>query len=358
MKAGLTLMEMAAEITRQDAMKADHLVDTRRIHVEPVENQIFMNLHDDKGEIAAEPVVVNLIAHRQIGTELSIPAPFYDRMLQSHPDLLAHNINTLFQREPGERLVRTLGGTARAFLSNRYMVIDNIEIAKIVLPIISTMQDARIESCQVTDSRMYIKVVNPRLEAEVAPGDIVQSGMIISNSEVGHGSVNIQPLVYRLVCSNGMIVNDARTRRNHVGRANSTDENFAMYSRETLQAVDKAFVMKIQDTVKAVVDQTRFDRVVGLMQTAKEAKMNTHDVPGVVKLTGREFKITEAETNGVLQHLIEGKDLSLYGLSNAITRYAQDVDSYDRSTKLESIGYSVLTMHPKVWTRINQTAAA
>ena len=58
---------------------------------------------------------------------------------------------------------------------------------------------------------MYIKVVNKRLEAEVVPGDIVQSGVIISNSEVGLGSVNIQPLVYRLVCSNGMVVNDAQT---------------------------------------------------------------------------------------------------------------------------------------------------
>ena len=68
------------------------------------------------------------------------------------------------------------------------------------------------ESCQLTDSRMYIKVVNTRLEAEVVPGDIVQSGIIISNSEVGLGSVSIQPLVYRLVCSNGMVVNDAQTR--------------------------------------------------------------------------------------------------------------------------------------------------
>lgn len=38
---------------------------------------------------------------------------------------------------------------------------------------------------------MYIKVVNPRLQQEVVPGDIVQAGVIISNSEVGLGSVNI-----------------------------------------------------------------------------------------------------------------------------------------------------------------------
>ena len=50
----------------------------------------------------------------------------------------------------------------------------------------------------------YIKVVNPRLTAEVVPGDIVQAGIIISNSETGLGAVCIQPLIYRLVCSNGV----------------------------------------------------------------------------------------------------------------------------------------------------------
>ena len=45
------------------------------------------------------------------------------------------------------------------------------------------------------------------------------------------GAVNVQPLVYRLVCKNGMIVNDAQTRRNHVGRVNEADENFLLYGK-------------------------------------------------------------------------------------------------------------------------------
>lgn len=143
-----------------------------------------------------------------------------------------------------------------------------------------------------------------------------------------------------------------------MGRTNNAEDDLVVYSQETEQAIDRAFVLKIQDTVRSVVDQTRFDKVIGLMKNAKDAKMNTEDVPALVKLACREFKITEEESGGVLQHLIEGKDLSLYGLSNAVTRYAQDVESYDRSTKLESIGYSVLTMHPRLWTRINQSAAA
>lgn len=254
-------------------------------------------------------------------------------------------------------MLRTLDGSARAYLSNRYRRIDNIDIAGVTLPILGGLPDIRFESCQITESRMYIKAVNPRLQAEVSPGDIVQAGVIISNSEVGLGSVSIQPLIYRLVCSNGMVVNEAAARRNHVGRVTDSGENFSVYSQATLDAEDKAFVMKIQDTVRAAVEEARFSQVVGKMREAKAAQMDTHDVPAVVKLASKEFHITDSESTGVLQRLIESNDLTLYGLSNAVTRHSQDVESYDRASELESIGYSILTMPPRQWSRINRAAA-
>ena len=63
------------------------------------------------------------------------------------------------------------------------------------------------------------------------------------------------------------------------------------------------------------------------------------------------------ESSGVLQRLIEGNDLTLYGLSNAVTRHSQDVPDYDRATALEGIGYNILSMPARQWSRINQLAA-
>ncbi len=356
MKSGLTLDQFAETIITQNALKQDYLVDTRNLQMDTYDSTVYLHMFDNNSEIL-EPLQLNQIAHRQFGTHLKIPAAYYDRMLTTNPELLVHNVNSWFQREPSKRMLRTMGGTARAFLSNRYRRIDNYDIAQVVLPIIGEMKDAYVESCQVTDSRMYLKVVNTRLEAEVTPGDIVQAGIIISNSEVGLGSVSVQPLVYRLVCSNGMIVNDAQAKRNHVGRVNEADESFKLYSEETLMADDKAFVLKIQDTVRAAVDEARFSRVIDMMKSAKQTAMNTKDVPSIVRLASKEFHITGDESNGVLQHLIEGNDLTLYGLSNAITRHSQDVESYDRSTELESIGYNILSMPRSQWNRINQSAA-
>lgn len=356
MKEGLSLQEMAVEIERQHRMKEDYLISTENLRLEPYGSDVYLHMYD-KGTEPIEPLVLNSLAHTQLGERLGIPAKYYERMRIENPELLAHNVNTWFQAEPEKRMLRTINGTLRAFLSERYRRIDNIEVAKTVLPILGKMKGARFESCQLTDRRMYIKVVNERLTAEVSPGDIVQAGVIISNSEVGEGSVSIQPLVYRLVCRNGMVVNDARTKKTHLGRVNNADANYLLFSQETLEAEDHAFVLKIRDTVDSAVNEARFSKVVDLMKQAREVPMDTHDIPNLVRLASREFKITEEESGGVLQHLIEGKDLTLYGLSNAVTRYSQDIESYDRATQMEGIGYNILSMPQRQWNRINQMAA-
>jgi len=358
MKTGIDIMEMAAEIIRQNQTKADYIVDTRRLEMESYGTNVALKMLDENGIDVIEPMNVNQIAHNQIGTRLEIPAAYYNKMLTDDPGLLAYNVNKWFQREPKKRMIRTLDGSARAFLSNRYRRIDNHEILEAVLPILMKMEGARFESCQITDSRMYVKVVNTRLETEVTVGDVVQAGVIISNSEVGHGSVCIQPLVMRLVCMNGMVVNDAAAKQNHLGRVQTTGENYQLYSDKTLAAEDNAFLLKIEDTVKAAVDETRFNQVIELMCEAAGAKVTARDISAVVKLARKDFGIQENEETGVLNQFILDRNFTLYGLSNAVTRYSQDVDCYDRATELEKIGYDILTMGRSRWNRLNNEASA
>jgi len=353
MKTGRSIQETYQEILRQTNAKADYLVNTSRIVMETCGGEPMLRVTDGEGIDLVEPMDIRPTAHTQIGNYLSIPKKYYDRMQAEEPELLAYNVNTWFQKQPEQRMIRTMDGHARAFLSNRYRRIDNLDIARTTIPIIAEIPEARYESCEITDDYLYLKVVNPKLQSEVTPGDIVQAGIVISNSETGLGAVCIQPLIYRLVCSNGMTVNAARTRRNHVGRVSSSDEDFSIYSQETLKADDTAFMMKIQDTVRAVVDEARFARVVDQMREAKGVKLDTKKIPDLVKMTGNSVGYTEAEGDGILQYLIEGGDFSLYGLANAVTRYSQDVTSYDRASQLEGIGYSVLTMSPELFRSMN-----
>lgn len=357
MKAGLTIEELATEVMRQKDAKADYIVNTSMLAMECCGTELVLRVLDDSHIDRIEPLDIADTAHRQIGTRLGIPAKYYGKMLTEHSDLLVTNVNAWFEREPTERMLRVLDGKVRAYLSNSYMRMDHYEIFASVLPVIGEIPDVQFVSCHITDSRMYIKAVDPHLTAEVAPGDTVKAGIVISNSEVGLGSVSVQPLIYRELDGNGIAVAGATTKRIHRGRVNSAEEHFMLASQEALTEADRTFLTELQETVRSATDEEQFSQIVTLMQNAKHQAMNTADIPAVVHTAGRDFGITDTEQNGVLQRLIESDDLSLYGLANAVTRHSQDVESYDRATDLEGIGFSILSMPPRQWTRINQVAA-
>lgn len=347
MKTGRTLQELALELDRQLNAKRDFMVGTQSMDITEAADR-FRLLPDNEPDMSFN---MSDLFHRQMGASLGIPAKYYDKMREDYPELLARNINGWFGHEPSKHTIRTLDGTARAFLSDRYRRIDNYGIAKATLPVIGEMPDAKVESCEVTDNRMYLKVVNPRLEAEVQKGDIVQAGIMISNSEVGLGSVTVMPLVYRLVCLNGMIVNDYGQRKYHIGR--EVEESWELFSDATLEAEDNAFMLKLADIVRTAVDEAKFGMVVDKLREAAKVKITAH-IPQVVELTAKQYGFTKNEEPDILQHLITGGDLSLYGLSSAVTRASQDVPDYDRATALEGAGWQIATMPREMWAAINE----
>jgi hypothetical protein len=48
----------------------------------------------------------------------------------------------------------------------------------------------------------------------------------------------------------------------------------------------------------------------------------------------------------------------MYGALNAVTRASQDVESYDRATELEAVGYGILTMNAPEWATVARASAA
>lgn len=359
MLRGKTLVELAQELDRQNNAKQDYLLDTRNLIMDADFNGAVLTMHDEDNSLNTI-LGINEVAHSQIGSELGIPKNYYEKMRKKNPQLLADNVNTWFMQEPKVRMVRTLDGTARAFLSDRYRRIDNYDIANQVIPMLNDL-NVKFESNEVTDSRMYIKVVNERLTREVKPGDYVQSGVMITNSEVGLGRVTIQPLLYRLVCTNGMVVNDLRsgaTHRRHVGRRLTADDGYVLYANDTMLADDHALLLKIRDTIRAALDEVHFTNLIDNMRAAAEVPITTTHIPEMVKLAAPTFGFTQKEGEGILDRLIRDGDLSLYGFSNAVTRYAQDVESYDRSTELEAIGYNILTMPSRTWDTLQAVEAA
>mgnify|MGYP002623719777 CR=1 FL=1 len=373
MKQGKPLPEVLAELQRQNRMKCDYVAPSRAFRLEDNGETFTLSRNDG----SQEKFDTTDLFHRQIGSTLDIPAKYYDQMRKHKPELLAQNVNAWFGDREQNYMIRAMeqyeeaeepdthinecvvGHTktlsiARALLSDRYRRIDNNEIATAVLPLFARQGDMEVISSAVTQQKLYLKILNHRLEQEVKPGDVVQAGVVISNSEVGLGAVSVQPLIYRLVCSNGLIAGDVGERRTHIGRAvEAADEKYNIYSDGTREAEDKLLLMKLRNATKAALEESKFAMIVDKLRDSTDAKITGH-VPDVVELTSKAYGLNQGEQESILDYLIAGGDLSLYGLSNAVTRASQDIESYDRATTLENIGWQVVTMSPSQWREINR----
>lgn len=366
MKQGKTLSELAAELERQEAAKQDYIADTSRMHfttaittpvpgttTAPTRSEI--DLLGDGSTEETNGLVVLDYAHRQIADHLKIPSRFYERLRTELPSLLDENVNRLFRHGPKRRMIRTLDGQARAFLSDRYRRLDNAELARVVLPILTEIPDVEIGSCEITDTRMYIKAHTPRVRGSVVGAEVC-AGVLVSNSEVGAGSFRVEPFVYTLACTNGMVVSKelggVALRRIHTGRRiGNDDESYRIFRDETMQADDRAFFMAAGDVVRAAVDEVRFRELVEVMTAAAEDRPVT-DVAAAVETLAQYEGVSDGEARSILTHLASGGDLSRWGMLSAVTRTAEDVDSYDRATELEELGGKMLAYSPAQWSRI------
>jgi hypothetical protein len=281
---------------------------------------------------------------------LKIPKPYYDRMLADAPDLLARNVNEWLTRQPARKLVRTLDNQVRAILSDSYRPLDNLELAEAVLPKLVDLK-AAVVSAEITEHRFYLKAVTDRVQGEVKVGDVIQAGLVVSNSEVELGALRVEELDYRLVCLNGMI-RDQAVRKAHLGRngraGDAIEDAREYFGDAKRKADDRAFFLKVGDAVGAMFNAERFNKRLDQYREAGTRAIDADPV-AVVEVAAKRFDLNEAERTSALTHLIRGGDLSHWGLANAVTRAAQDVESYDRATELEALGGTVIELKPSDW---------
>jgi len=340
MKQGIkNIQELYKELEEQRENRKDIIADTRSLMVSSTENKslLYVSAGDERPYYE-----ISEVAHRQIADRLGIPFKYYMRMRTDYPELLDQNINGWLDAAPEKRMLRTMNGKLRAFLSDRYRRLDNLELVDHVLPVIAQMKGCSIESCDITETHLYMKIINKTMKTEITPGDVVQAGFVISNSEIGLGALKVEPLVYRLVCKNGLICKDLAHKKYHAGRqVEDTDNAYELYSDETLAADDKAYFLKVQDIVSAAVDEARFQLTVDKMRASMNVQAG-EDPVRTVEVLGDKYVLNKIERASILRHFILGNDFSAFGLVNAVTRSSQDVEDYNRATDLERLGGMLL----------------
>jgi len=103
-------------------------------------------------------------------------------------------------------LLRGRKDRLRGILSSRYAALDNAQLLDALRPLLLDRQERlEVKDFALSEESLHLRLVDPQLAREVLKDDRLMVGFHVSNSEVGRHSVRVDALVWRLVCSNGLI---------------------------------------------------------------------------------------------------------------------------------------------------------
>lgn len=383
-----SLQDLAAMLQDQQGRKLDVVTSSNSIRAQ--NGQLVIQGTD----VEIDPVngiketaatfTPTVVCDEGLADKLGIPAPYLKKLRADRPDIFDANVNGWLQgkikraadgtvtttHKPDARnfLVRTFkgdsgNGIARAFLSDGYKIIDNLDVLTAAL---EGVQQAgakiEIESCDLTERRMYVRIVAPEVQA-LAPalldhyrspfasgyaqragdghtgptvGDqnlpIVFAGFVLSNSETGGGAFSIVPRLVVQICRNGMTITKDATRAVHLG--GKLDEGIVKWSEDTQTKNLDLVAAKARDSVATFLDGDYLARAVRELEL--KATKQLENPMEQVKLIGQTLRFSEDRINGVLNHFISGGQTTAAGVLNAVTSYAQTIDNADEAYTVES----------------------
>ena len=307
--------------------KQDFLVPAQSLTLMSDQNHSYLNVNG-KGYSMQDR------AQRQLAEICSIPYNYYQMLRQDYPDLLDNSVNTLITDCTKNKLVRTLGGSCRAILSDRFSRVEHEDVLSVVSPLIEETK-MTVASCSITPEKMYIKLISKTATADVKVGDAISFGAIVQNSEVGMSAIHVVPFCMRLVCTNGMQLPQylEGTRKIHLGKQLTDVNEYETPDFDTIYS-------HIKESLMQAIDPQNYLKVINAIRCATEIKVS--NPMETIERVAKNYSLSAPEKSQVLFHLLNDKDLSLFGLGNAITRTAQDATDYTRATTLEEVGSRVL----------------
>lgn len=371
-----TLKDLVSLLTEQQGRKVDVIAPATKFHfqngllavsgVEPV-------LSDD-GVTAVDGLFLPTRTFDEgLASKLNIPLKYVRRMREERTDLYDANANG-WLRGWGDRYNKVASpdrrnfllrlfkgegdepGVARAMLSDRYKMIENLDVLTAAL---DGVKEAGVEiefaGCDLTENRMYVRVLAPQVKAYAhsllsgyrspwtgATGDenpTVFAGFEISNSETGGGAFVITPRLVIEVCSNGLKITKDVMRGVHIGA--QQDAGVVRWSDQTQKMQVDLIRSQTKDAVTTFLDVEYVQSTLGEIEADALTPL-TAGPQRVIEQVGRSLAYDNDTIEAVLGHFVTGGQLTAGGVMNAVTAHAQEIEDADAAAELESTALAAM----------------
>jgi len=343
MKKGQEIKSMLKQINDDVENKKDYIVPLNKIDITSNHVEVYPHLKYEGNDFFYS---MNDNSLNHLCNRLEIGTRYISKCLPVSQALVNDNLNFWIKNNKNKNLMlRTQKNEVRAIMSDRYKRIDSDVVANSCLSKLMDM-NAELKYSYYDGDNMNITAVLPKLEGEVVEGDLVQGGITITNSEIGHGSLIVKPFIYRLVCTNGMVAPEYLNQfyAKHVGKMIIDLDNDDQW---------KTIVDKMGQQLELISNPELFQENIDKLKQATQDKINSHQIEVLAKKHG----LSDDERAGVferLNHYVgETFVTSKYDVANAITNIANDESkSDDRARFLQELGGLVIFSNNPISARI------
>lgn len=377
-----TLESLLQTVRDQSARKVDYVAqtDSLKVRTDGYTKKTKVFLEGVRGE-PTKILTANGVAFDQMVTKAGLDVRTGRRLQQEYPDVLDHALNRIHTQESRSAMLRTFDGdipaagfgdathgTLRAVVSDKFKTFDNPDLLESVLPtLIESDANWEIVDAAVTDKRLYARFKSRLMTGTGAGvGDVMAQGVVVSNSETGHGSVQVAQLIWTLACLNGMQTAN-KNRTAHLTSSRSDCDTWAMLTDESKRLDNAALSSKLKDITAAYASRDMFESVLEQFRLAAGDLVENGMAAAqpAVNALGGILKLSKAETSSVLDGLMQtiqqdgyrGEPLSRATMVNAVTAAAHKADA-DSVSEWQVLGGKVLDLPANQWQAIASVPVA
>lgn len=289
-----------------------------------------------EGRPDGEPLALRDLAFSQLSTKIGVPA-HYIRSLPVRLQVACMNWGLVHQNSPA--LLRLAGTEVRAILSDRYAAVDDsllLEMIAETLDKTGYRDDALVRAVAV-GPHTVMRITIPNEGVAVRVNDVMESGIDISNSELGLRSVQVTPVTYRLICTNGMRAwrSEAAMRMRHIGDP-------ARLRDQLRDAIPVAFA-------EARGDIERWQRAVNLLvdsaldeiESLRSLGLSGAEILAVGHTYARDQSLPATSSVESLNDVLKTSS-SVFDIANAVTATAKAREGVAARLNLEEVAHHYL----------------
>lgn len=343
------LTTIMAQIEQDDKFKKDVTIENRRIAMQD-DGRLRLSDRQHDG------VLLNMsdYAMSQTFSKLGIPVAYGRILMDRRPDLLAPHFNYWINEEHKDYLLRmklddsTGTGLLRAFLSDRYTILDNRDAMGSFGAIVEQMEGVNIESFNLLDHRMHMRVTFDDLAVDLGKSqiegknDILKVGIDLGNSEVGASSLYVQSMVLRLICTNGMV------------GWRSGDDAFV---QRHIHLTSRELFTRMNDAMGNIINAG--DALLEAMANSKQ--FHVPNPMDVIKTLAKDAKYSKKVQEKLIEDFMVEPENTRYGVVNAFTRTARDMGrqgNLDMQIDMEKFAGELIKSGAKLIDRAIKTPSA